>query len=330
MRNDATLVPRHAAPQDMLARLQQALTIGALLFAALWAVWCLHAGHVAWALGGVLLILGSYAAVLALEFVLLAFVHGSDPALRATPTQLLRAWWGEVLSAPRVFCWRQPFQTQRYPDHLPPGAQGRRGVLFVHGFVCNRGVWNPWLKRLQAADVPFVAVTMEPPFGGIDDGIASIEDGVRHLEACTGTPPVMVAHSMGGLVLRRWWAEHGDDARVHHAITIGTPHQGTWLARFAMSLNGRQMRQRSRWLATLAAREPAGRAARFTCFFSHCDNIVFPASAATMPGADNRHLCGAAHVHMADHPAPWRALQALLAPPDQPSSVNANAGLQQA
>ena len=299
----------------MLARLQQTLTLGALLLAVLWAAICLRTGHTGWALAGVLLILGGYAGVLGLEFCLLRLVHGSDPTPRATPTQLLRAWWGEVLSAPRVFCWRQPFHSQRFPDDLPALALGQRGVLFVHGFVCNRGLWNPWLERLQAAGVPFVAVTMEPPFGSIDDGVAVIENGVRRLEACTGQAPVLVAHSMGGLALRRWWAEHGDDARVHHAITIGTPHRGTWLARFAMSLNGRQMRQGSPWLATLVAREPAGRAQRFTCFYSHCDNIVFPPAAATLPGADNRHLPGVAHVHMADHPAPWLALQALLSQP---------------
>ncbi len=303
----------------MLARLQQVLTLGALLLALLWAFMFLNAGHADWALGGVLLVLGGYAGVLAFEFGLLRCLHGDDPAPRADARQLLRAWWGEVLSAPRVFCWRQPFRSQRFPDHLPAQAGGRRGVLFVHGFVCNRGLWNPWLERLLVQDVPFIAVTMEPPFGSIDDGVATIEQGVRRLEACTGQPPIVVAHSMGGLALRRWWAEPGNEERVHHAITLGTPHQGTWLARFALSLNGRQMRLGSPWLQNLAAREPDGRARHFTCFYSHCDNIVFPARVATLPGADNRHLPGVAHVHMAEHPAPWLALQALLT---QPSSVN--------
>ena len=125
---------------------------------------------------------------------------------------------------------------------------------------------------------------------------------------------------MGGLVLRCWWAAHGDDRRVHHALTIGTPHHGTWLARFAMSRNARQMQQHARWLQALAQREPATRAARYTCFYGHCDNIVFPPSTATLAGADNRHLPGVAHVHMADHPAPWAALQRLLGLPGQPGS----------
>ena len=307
----------------MLARLQQSLTLGALLLALLWASMFLYAGHAGWALAGVLLILGGYAGVLAFEFGLLRLLHGNDPAPRADARQLLRAWWGEVLSAPRVFCWRQPFRSQHFPDHLPTHATGRRGVLFVHGFVCNRGLWNPWLQRLLAQDVPFIAVTMEPPFGSIDDGVATIEQGVRRLAACTGQPPIVVAHSMGGLALRQWWAESGNEGRVHHAITIGTPHQGTWLARFAMSLNGRQMRLGSPWLQNLAAREPVGRARHFTCFYSHCDNIVFPARMATLPNADNRHLPGVAHVHMAEHTAPWLALQALLT---QPLNVNAKPG----
>jgi triacylglycerol esterase/lipase EstA (alpha/beta hydrolase family) len=91
---------------------------------------------------------------------------------------------------------------------------------------------------------------------------------------------------------------------VHHAVTIGTPHHGTWLARFAMTRNARQMQQRSDWLQALARREPPGRAARFTCFYSHCDNIVFPPATATLAGAANRHLLGVAHVHMTERPEP--------------------------
>jgi triacylglycerol lipase len=299
----------------MLARLQQALTLGALAIALLWAVVCWRAGHPVWAVAGALLIVGGYALVLGLEFILLNRAHGDDPTPRAAPVQLLRAWLGEVMSAPRVFCWRQPFRSGRWPDHLPADARGRRGVLLVHGFVCNRGLWNPWLQRLQALGVPFVAVNLEPVFGSIDEYAAPLEAAVSQLERCTGLPPVIVAHSMGGLALRRWWSEQGDDSRVHHAITIGTPHRGTWLARFAMTRNARQMQQLSSWLAEMTQREPQPRAARFTCFYSHCDNIVFPPYTATLPGADNRHIPGVAHVHMADRPEPWAELQRWISGP---------------
>jgi triacylglycerol lipase len=298
----------------MLARIQRATTLGLLFAAVAWAVCFWRAGHVAWAMAGALAIVGGYTLVLALEFVLLHRVHGEDPTPRATLAQLSRAWWGEVRAAPTGFCWRQPFCSQRWADQLPTVPNGRRGVVLIHGFVCNRGVWNPWLEKLTAQGVPFIAVNLEPVFGSIDDYIQSIESAVQRLEQSTGLAPVAVAHSMGGLALRRWWSEQGDDARLHHAISIASPHRGTWLARFATTRNSRQMRQLSGWLRTLVQREAAGRAARFTCFYGHCDNIVFPASAATLQGADNRHLSAVAHVHMADRPEPWQELQRWLKP----------------
>ena len=296
----------------MLARLQQAITLGALLLLAglVWASW--RQGHPLWALAGALLIVGGYALLLGLEFSLLRLAHGDDPTPRARAGQLLAAWWAELRAAPLVFCWRQPFFSGRWPDHLPAAAQGRRGVLLVHGFVCNRGVWNLWLRRLHARDVPFVAVNLEPVFGSIDDYVGILEQAVRRLEAATGKAPVIVAHSMGGLAVRRWWVEHGDETRVHHALTIGTPHHGTWLARFVRACNGRQLQRLSSWLLAMAAREPASRASRFTCFYSHCDNIVFPPATATMAGADNRHLAGVAHVQMVDRPEPWAELERWL------------------
>jgi triacylglycerol lipase len=98
-------------------------------------------------------------------------------------------------------------------------------------------------------------------------------------------------------------------------MTLGTPHRGTLIARGAFSSNGLQMRIGSPWLAALAAREaeqPHSAKPGFTCYYSHCDNIVFPASTATMPDADNRHLAATAHVHMCAHDAPFAELQRLL------------------
>jgi triacylglycerol lipase len=296
----------------MLARLQRITTLGLLTLALLWGALAWHAGHAAWALGGALLIVFGYALVLAVEFALLHLACGDDPAPRATSAQLLRAWWGEVRAAPLVFCWRQPFRSRRWADHLPADAQGRRGVLLVHGFVCNRGLWNDWLERLHARNVPCLAVNLEPVFGSIDEYVSVIDAAVGRLHSATGLAPLVVAHSMGGLAARRWWVEGDNDRRAHRLITIATPHHGTWLARYAVTDNGRQMRQDSPWLAELSARESAQRPARLTCFYSHCDNIVFPPSTATLAGADNRHLPGVAHVQMASRPEPWQALLAQL------------------
>lgn len=285
----------------MLARLQRFTTLSLVLGALAWAAWFLHLDR-PWLAGlGAALILLGYALFMAGEFVLVAIVNRRDPAPRASAGQLLQAWWGEVTTAPAVFCWRQPFRAGEVPDDL--GGPGRRGMVLVHGFVCNRGLWTPWLRRLRERGIPFVAVSLEPVFGRIDQYAAQVEQAVRRLEASTGLAPVLVCHSMGGLAARAWLRDFDADARVHRVITIGTPHRGTFLGRFGQTPNARQMRLGSRWLGELAQQEPPQRYRRFTCFHGHADNIVFPASTATLPGADNRHLAGTAHVHMAFHEA---------------------------
>jgi triacylglycerol esterase/lipase EstA (alpha/beta hydrolase family) len=296
----------------MLARLLQGLVFGLIALALGGAFWWWQEGRPVVAVAWLLFVLGLHAWVLALEFALLRRAHGDDPAPRASAGQLLRAWWHEALAAPVVFGWRQPFRSRAELDHVPPDALGRRCVLLVHGFVCNRGLWNPWMRRLRAQGTPFVAVNLEPVFGSIDASAPTLEAAVRQLEAATGLAPVAVGHSMGGLALRAWLASDGRRERLHHVITLGTPHHGTWLARFALTRNARQMQQLSRWLQALEAREPPGHGARFTCFYSHCDNIVFPPCTATLAGADNRHVPGHAHVHLASHEGWWQELQAWL------------------
>ena len=152
-----------------------------------------------------LIVLG-YSLFLAIEFVALHFVGRGDSVPQPTWPELARAWLGEAVMAPRVFCWRQPFRWRLVPDELgdEDAQRGRRGAVFIHGFVCNRGFWNPWLERLRACGHPFIAVNLEPVFGSIEDYAPIIEDAVRRLTQATGLPPVLICHSMGGLAARAW------------------------------------------------------------------------------------------------------------------------------
>jgi triacylglycerol esterase/lipase EstA (alpha/beta hydrolase family) len=218
---------------------------------------------------------------------------------------------GEVWWSGLTFGWRQAFRVWAEPDNLPPESSGRRGVVLVHGFVCNRGLWNPWMRRLRGEGVPFIAVNLTPLFGDIDGYAAQIEAAVSRLSAL-GEPPLIVGHSMGGLAARAWLQRFGSPGRCAGIVTIGTPHHGTWLARFAFSHNGRQMRRDGAWLSALNERVVATSDVPFECYFSNCDNIVFPAWTAALPGADNVHLDGWAHVHMLGSPLLVRRVMARL------------------
>lgn len=284
---------------SQVAALQQ-LTVGTLLLAALaFAAWA----HPRWgpaALVGSAAILLLSAWVLALEFGLLALVGRADPAPRPGALMLVRAWWHESLAFHRVFGWRQPFRWWCEPDHVPGDAAGRTGVVFVHGFGCNRGFWAPWMRRLRGQGRPFIALNLEPAFGSIDDYAPQIEQAVQAMQAATGRAPVLICHSMGGLAARAWLRTRGEGAcGVAGIATLGTPHQGTWLARFSGMTNGRQMRQASPWLTALACRAVERHHPLFLCWYSNCDNIVFPPSTATLPGADNRLMPGVGHVELA-------------------------------
>ncbi len=202
---------------------------------------------------------------------------------------------------PPIFLWRLPFVSNQIPDDASNSSEhrGKRGVVFIHGFICNRGIWTPWLAHVKNHQRAFVAVNLEPLFGSIEDYTPLIDQAVHAVTQDTSLPPLIVCHSMGGLAVRAWLRHANADQRVHHIVTIGSPHHGTWLGRFSFMTNGRQMTLSNDWLRQLEADEPAQRYKLFTCYYSNCDNIVFPASTATLSGADNRLITGAAHIALA-------------------------------
>lgn len=298
----------------MNARWQKILVLGWLLASAAWLAWA-WPRSLALALGGWAIAASTSLAWLGLQFVLMRRINRRDATPAAGRWALLRAWWLEALTCTWVFGWLQPFAHRQQPDWLPPTPTGQRGVVLVHGFLCNRGVWLPWLPELRARGHAYVALTLEPAFGSVDDYVAAIDTAMRQVQAATGLPPVLVGHSMGGLAARAWLRTLAQPPaqRVYRILTLGTPHHGTWPARFSHTTNGMQMRLDSPWLQALAASEGAAQRALFSCWYSDCDNIVYPTRSATLDGADNHLLQGLGHVHMVYAPqvraACWQALQ---------------------
>lgn len=286
----------------MIARLQQFMTINWLLIIVGWFWWAWAHEYRLAAMLGTVFLATLHAGVLGLELLLQYFVSRQDAVPPASVRALLKAWAAECITGLRVFCLRQPFQHEAVPDYLPPPS-GRRGVLLVHGLVCNRGVWTPWLRVLRARGVPVLAPSFEPPFGLIESWVPGVDAAVRRLHAATGEPVLIVAHSLGGLAVRAWLRGGGDARLVARVITIASPHRGTWLARFGTTPNARQLQLESPWLKKLARGEAdAPHGLPMHCFFSDCDNVVFPPSVATLPGAENRLLRGWAHVDLLEAP----------------------------
>jgi triacylglycerol esterase/lipase EstA (alpha/beta hydrolase family) len=297
-------------------RMQQIATASMLVAAIIWLVqfWPTAPWLAIW---GSLACLMGYSTILAVEFIALAFVNQSDPAPQAKRLDLFYAWWAETCVAGIVFCWRQPFKANEVPDQLKGDhLQGQRGVVFIHGLMCNRGFWTPWLQLLRIKGEEqrahaFTAVSLEPVFAGIDNYMDQIDKAVQLVTQASGLAPILVCHSMGGLAARAW-LNHQTVRRVHRVVTIGTPHHGTWLARFAHGPSGLQMRQGSDWLWQLDQRAVKTESALFTCWYSNCDNIVFPTSTAMLTGASNRFVPGAAHLQLAFLPEVMASTLAMI------------------
>jgi triacylglycerol esterase/lipase EstA (alpha/beta hydrolase family) len=245
-----------------------------------------------------------------------------QPLKPLSAPQALRAWLWSCWEAPQVFFWRQPFREWRWPDRLDGATpDAPRAVLFVHGFVSNRGFWNPWLRQLSERGEPFAAISLSRPFAVLDEQAAELCAAVDRVIAATGRPPLVVAHSMGGLVVRAWLrleAQRGADLaqRVHRAALIASPIAGTGLSRHALGPLGAQMRRAEdggTWAQRLDADLDALGVPRalFACWASSADNMVFPAHTALLPGAEAHVLDGVPHVPLALHPEVMRAVLAL-------------------
>lgn len=282
------------------ARVWRVTQVGGLCLTAAWALLAWRGGHPGVALGVVLGSLGVPLWALLLQAMWAGWLSGG-PGWWVR----WRAVWAELGWNLRVFGWQQPWCAHRYPDTGQPTA--RRGVLLVHGHLCNRGFWLPWLRWLCDRGVPYATVNLWPMWSDIDSHAPAIDAALRRLTTLTGQPPLVLAHSKGGLSVRAWWrwcVQSGQDeaavtARVAGVITLASPHQGTRLAAWAPGAAARQMAPDGDWVGMLAAAESVAWRARLCCVASDADAVVYPPELAGLPGAAGRVLAGLAHIELA-------------------------------
>jgi len=210
----------------------------------------------------------------------------------------LRALVGEFLATLTIFLLRQPWAVER-PKLLKSlaGAPGLP-VILVHGYMCNHRVWDSVVPSLRANGHDVYAIDLEPIFSPIDNYAASIDLAVRNaLEAHGSNQVILVGHSMGGLAARAYLRTFGK-ASVARLITLGSPHQGTALARHAFSPDARQMRWKSSWLQQLHDEEAKNLKDLLIIAITPQDNIVFPQRQQIVPGAGAFMFSGIGHLQM--------------------------------
>jgi hypothetical protein len=72
------------------------------------------------------------------------------------------------------------------------------------------------------------------------------------------------------------------------------------------------MRMGSEWIEALGRDMSPALAARFVCWWSDCDQIVFPPPTAVLPGAEAHGLRGVGHLALCEREEIWDDVLARL------------------
>src|SRR5690242_6388280 len=103
-------------------------------------------------------------------------------------------------------------------ERRPADAGGRPPLLFVHGLGHGAWCWENWLTDAAEAGYPSFAVSLRG-HGGSDGRLRTSRlghyvDDVIAAAAALPAPPVIVGHSMGGLVVQQVLARYAARAAV--------------------------------------------------------------------------------------------------------------------
>ncbi len=113
----------------------------------------------------------------------------------------------------------------RQERSLPP--MSGKGVILLHGIIRSSKSIYTVSRELRKAG--FAAFPMEYPSTqvSIPEAAELLDSVISHLDGIDEV--YLVGHSMGGLVIRAWFAKH-QDARIKRVVMMGTPNYGAEFA----------------------------------------------------------------------------------------------------
>ena len=196
--------------------------------------------------------------------------------------------------------------------HLPPSQRGlaiqnveaaEAPILLVHGMVDNRSIFTVLRRGLVRRGFGRIETMNYSVFtGDIRAAAAELGAEVERIVEETGYERIhVIGHSMGGLIARYYVTRLGGDEHVHTLVTLGTPHQGSYLA-FTWN-NGltRQLRPGSALMKELAGPVKDCQT-RFLVYWSDLDQVVVPQRNAALHHDDlnvhNVELHGIGHMSL--------------------------------
>jgi triacylglycerol esterase/lipase EstA (alpha/beta hydrolase family) len=210
------------------------------------------------------------------------FSYATAFAGRSAPpdAKLWRAAWVELLIAIAIVpfwpLWWLLGAVYRAAEEGVGTARGRRNpIVLLHGFGMNRTQWMWMARRLRERGHGPIYGANYFSLQGVPRSARRLQRFVDQVLAAEQVTEVdIVAHSLGGIVARYFIERLSGSKKVGRLITIGTPHAGTRLGRFAPLIpSARDLLGDSVILVDLGLVRPG---TEYTSIWSKADAIIQP------------------------------------------------------
>lgn len=153
-------------------------------------------------------------------------------------------------------------------------------IILIHGLYHNTSAWIFYLRWLRKAGYDRLYYlsfnSLRCNFSDLTEKLERLIAEIRARE--NGRAPVIIGHSLGGLVARYCAERPGSRARPAAVITLGTPHQGSKLAALGVGKLARSLLYRGTLIQEMESLSPSETIPRIA-LYSPLDNMVLPTSA---------------------------------------------------
>ncbi len=189
---------------------------------------------------------------------------------------------------------------------------GHPPLVFVHGLGGSRGDFVLMALFLRAHGRKRAYRIHFDTTRDLSDRAEDLAAFVREVMDVNKVDSVdIVAHSLGGIISRLAIGRAGLEKHVHSLTTLGTPHAGTYPARFGATALLRGLRPKSEVVRELNRRGWPEGVRGVTCW-SDADVLVLPSESAAVEGTTQIDMSPLTHYGYLISPRSWATVARAL------------------
>ncbi|SIO26880.1 esterase/lipase family protein [Halodesulfovibrio marinisediminis] len=159
-------------------------------------------------------------------------------------------------------------------------------IIMIHGLFHNSSAWvlyRHWFKMIGLTNCAAFYYSSGDNFDEVSRKLNAYME--EFFQKYPEASPILIGHSLGGLLIRNWLANSHHANKVAGVITLGTPMLGSKLATFSVRPLGQQLKFKSKLIQQIEKSEQERGAINLPCFamYSPVDNMVLPQESVSTP-----------------------------------------------